>query len=72
MADAIRRLTISLRPNEILLGDVTVALEARHVLDRDLARLELGIVGVDGEVRFREGGRRAVWTPRQPLAPAGI
>ena len=59
----------SLRPNEILLGDVAITLDAPRVLDRDVARRGIGVAGIDGSVRFLEGGRRAVWTPERPLAP---
>jgi Subtilase family len=60
---------ISLRPNEIVLGNVAVTLDAARAFDRDIARKGLGVAGVEGAVRFRDGGKRAVWTPRRPLAP---
>lgn len=60
---------LSLRPHEILLGEVSVAIEAPYAFDQDAARKGLGVVGVDGSVRFLSKGRRAVWTPRRPLAP---
>jgi hypothetical protein len=59
----------SLRPNEILLGDVAITLDAPRLLDRDVARRGIGVAGIDGSVRFLDGGRRAVWTPERPLAP---
>lgn len=52
---------ISPRPYEILLGDVTVTLDAPSVLDQDVARKGLGVAGVDGAVRFLAEGRRAGW-----------
>jgi hypothetical protein len=60
---------ISLRPYEILLGDVTVTLDAPYALDQDVARKGLGVPGVDGAVRFLAEGKRAVWAARRPLAP---
>lgn len=61
--------SISLRPHEIVIGDVVVALEAPRALDPDIARQAIGVEGVDGEVRLRDGGRKAVWAPAEPLAP---
>jgi hypothetical protein len=60
---------ISLRPNEIVLNDVAVTLEAPRAFDLDIARKELGVAGADGVVRVLDGGKRAVWTPRHPLPP---
>lgn len=62
-------LSISLRANEIVLNDVSVTLEVPRAFDIDMARKELGIAGVDGVVRFGDGDKRAVWTPRRGLAP---
>ena len=61
--------TISLRPNEIVVGDVSVTLSAARAFDPDAARKGLGIAGVDGVVRLRDEGKRAVWTPLRPLPP---
>ena len=60
---------ISLRPNEIVVGDVSVTLDVARALDPDTARKGLGIAGIDGVVRLRNGGKRAVWTPLRPLPP---
>ncbi len=60
---------ISLRPNEIVLSDLAVTLEASRPFDADTARKSLGVAGVDGAVRFLGGGKRAVWQPRRPLSP---
>jgi hypothetical protein len=70
MASAIPGLpALSLRPHEILLGDVAITVDAPRAFDRDLARKELGVAGVDGMLRFARGGKRAIWTPAGPLAP---
>lgn len=61
--------SLSLRPNEILLGDVAIALETTRAMDADAMRKGLGIPGIDGAVRVLKGGKRAVWTPATPLAP---
>jgi hypothetical protein len=61
--------SLSLRPNEILLGEVAIALETTRAMDADAMRKGLGIRGVDGTVRLLKGGKRAVWTPAEPLAP---
>jgi hypothetical protein len=38
-------------------------------MDADATRKGLGIPGIDGAVRLLKGGKRAVWTPAEPLAP---
>lgn len=60
---------VSLRANEIVLNDVAVELEALRAFDGDIARKELGVAGVEGMVRLRDGGKRAVWTPHRRLPP---
>jgi len=60
---------ISLRPNEIVVNDVAVTLDAPRALDLDIAPKDLCDAGVDGEVRVLDGRKRPVWTPRRPLPP---
>jgi hypothetical protein len=61
--------SLSLRPNEIVLGDVSVTLETARALDPETAQRGIGIAGVDGVVRLRAGGKHATWKPLRPLPP---
>jgi hypothetical protein len=60
---------VSLRPNEIVVGAVSVTLDAARAFDPETAPRGIGIAGIDGVVRLREKGKRAVWTPLRPLPP---
>jgi hypothetical protein len=61
----------SLRPNEILLGDVAITLDAPRVLDRDVARRGIGVAGIDGSVRFLDGAGGPCGPPSVRSRPAG-
>jgi hypothetical protein len=70
MATAIPPLKrISLRPQEIVFGDVVITLDAPRAVDVDVARKEVGVAGVAGAVELLEQNKRVVWRPSRPLAP---
>src|SRR5688572_10784507 len=60
---------LSIRPNEILLNNVAITVDAARSMDVDAVRRSLGVEGVDGIVRVLRNGKRAVWTPRTPMPP---
>lgn len=60
---------VSLRPNEILVGKVSISFDTRQVMDPDGARRSVGVRDANGIVRLRNRGKRAVWTPAESLKP---
>ncbi len=62
-------LSVSMRPDEIVVGDVVISIKSPVALDAEQARRGIGVSGVDGLVRVEDGGRHVVWRPRNPLAP---